>query len=97
MLESKKAPPKGGARKVKMGYLRAKGSELSIIGLWISTHQENTCAFEQCCVALQIGTFDDEAKQALANKLVELANTGERHPDRLCEGAMKEMIRPMGN
>jgi hypothetical protein len=33
----------------------------------------------------------------LANKLVELANTGERHPDRLCEGALKEMIRPMGN
>ena len=50
------------------------------------------CAFEQCCVALQIGTFDDEAKQALANKLVELANTGERHPDRLCEGALKDMI-----
>ena len=52
------------------------------------------CAFEQCCVALRIGDCDDDMRQAIANKIIELAKTGERHSDRLCEGALKD-IRPI--
>jgi hypothetical protein len=52
------------------------------------------CAFEQCCVALRIGFCDDNVRQAIANKIIELARTGERSPDRLCERALKD-IHPM--
>jgi len=33
-------------------------------------------AFEQVCIALQIGDCDDDVKQAIANKVIELAKTG---------------------
>jgi hypothetical protein len=52
------------------------------------------CAFEQCCVALPVGTFADDMKQTIANKIVELAKTGERSSDRLCERALEEIRQP---
>ena len=50
-------------------------------------------AFEQVCAALRTGACDDDVKQAIANRIIELAKTGERNPDLLCERALKD-IRP---
>jgi hypothetical protein len=51
-------------------------------------------AFEQACVALHIGDCADDVKQAIADKIIELAKTGERNPDLLCERALKEIRQP---
>jgi len=51
-------------------------------------------AFEQICVALRIGDCDDDVKQAIANKIIELAKTGERSVDRLCERALEDICQP---
>jgi hypothetical protein len=48
-------------------------------------------AFTQVCVALRIGDCDDDVKQAIANKIIELAKTGERNPDLVCERALKDI------
>ena len=50
--------------------------------------------FEQVCVALRVGDCDDDVKQAIANKIIELAKIGERNPDRLCEGALEDICQP---
>ena len=46
-------------------------------------------AFELVCVALRIGDCDDHVKQSIANRVVEVAGDGVRHPDVLCERALK--------
>jgi hypothetical protein len=46
-------------------------------------------ALELVCVALRTGDCDDEVKQRITNKLIELASDGERNPDVLCERALK--------
>ena len=51
-------------------------------------------AFEITCIALRIGNSDDTVKQAIANKLIELARGGERNPDILCEQALNDIRRP---
>jgi hypothetical protein len=51
-------------------------------------------AFEQVCIALQIGASDDDVKQAIANKVIELAKAGERNPDILCERVLEDIRRP---
>jgi hypothetical protein len=51
-------------------------------------------AFEQVCVALRIGDCDDHVKQAIANRIIALAKTGERNPDLLCECALKDIRQP---
>jgi hypothetical protein len=51
-------------------------------------------AFAQVCIALRIGERDDHVKQAIANKIIELAKTGERNPDVLCEGALNNVRQP---
>ena len=38
-------------------------------------------AFEQVCMSLRTGDCADDVKQAIANKIIELAKTGERNPD----------------
>jgi hypothetical protein len=43
-------------------------------------------AFEMTSIALRIGDCDDGVKQAIADKIIDLAKTGERSPDILCEG-----------
>ena len=48
-------------------------------------------AFEQVCIALRIGDCDDDVKQAIANQIIELAKTGERNPDVVCERALKDI------
>ena len=51
-------------------------------------------AFAQVCIALRIGDCDDHVKQAIANRIIELAKIGERNPDRLCEHALKDIRQP---
>jgi len=51
-------------------------------------------AFEQVSIALRIGASDDDVKQAIANKVIELARAGERNPDILCERVLEDIRRP---
>jgi hypothetical protein len=52
-------------------------------------------AFAQVCIALRIGECDDDhVKQAIANKIIALAKTGERNPDVLCERALNNVRQP---
>jgi hypothetical protein len=48
-------------------------------------------AFEMTCTALRIGDCDEDVKQAIADKIINLSTPGERGPDRLCEEALKEI------
>ena len=48
-------------------------------------------AFEQVCIGLRTGDCADDVKQAIANKIIELAKSGERNPDILCERALKSI------
>jgi hypothetical protein len=38
-----------------------------------------------------LGLEDDFANGMIANKVIEIAKTGERDPDLLCEGALKKL------
>ena len=51
-------------------------------------------AFELTCVALRTGDCADDVKQAIANKIIALAQAGERNPDILCEQVLKDIRRP---
>jgi hypothetical protein len=51
-------------------------------------------AFEMVCIALRTGDCDDDVKQAIASKIIELAKAGEPNPDILCELALKEIRTP---
>jgi len=53
-------------------------------------------AFEQACIGLRIGDCDEDVRQAIANKTIELAKTGERNPDLLCELILKDIRQPRG-
>jgi hypothetical protein len=51
-------------------------------------------AFEMTCTALRIGDCDDGIKQAIADKIIDLAKAGTRNPDALCEQALSDIRRP---
>jgi hypothetical protein len=51
-------------------------------------------ALEMVCLALRTGDCDDGVEQAIATKLIALAEAGERNPDRLCEEALKDIRTP---
>ena len=38
-----------------------------------------------------LGLADDPANGIIAKRIIELARAGERHPDLLCEGALKNL------
>ncbi len=48
-------------------------------------------AFEMVCIALRTEDSDDFVKQAIANKIIDLARAGERNPDLLCEQVLKDI------
>jgi hypothetical protein len=48
-------------------------------------------AFEMTCIALRAEGSDHFVKQAIANKITDLARAGERNPDLLCEHALKNI------
>jgi hypothetical protein len=47
-------------------------------------------AFEMALASLRSGCTHP-LREALARKIIELAKTGERDPERLCEGALKDL------
>jgi hypothetical protein len=47
-------------------------------------------AFEMALASLRSGCTDP-LREALVRKIIELAKTGERDPERLCEGALKDL------
>jgi hypothetical protein len=50
-------------------------------------------ALEMTCIALRTGDCDDGVRQAIAIKIIELAKTGERNPDILCEQTLAGVRR----
>ena len=48
-------------------------------------------AFEMVCIALRTEGADDFVKQAIAEKIINLAKVGERNPDILCEQALSDI------
>jgi hypothetical protein len=48
-------------------------------------------AFELARIALGLADRGDMADQIVARHIIELAKTGERNPDILCERALKEI------
>lgn len=50
-------------------------------------------AFEMARVALGLKDHTGAANEAIAKQIIELAKSGERNPDYLCEVALKEFRR----
>jgi hypothetical protein len=48
-------------------------------------------ALELTCIALRTGDCADDVKQAIADKLIALARTGERNADVLCERVLRDI------
>ncbi len=48
-------------------------------------------AFEKACAALQLADRTDPVVELVAKRIIVLAKAGERNPDRLCEGVLKEL------
>jgi hypothetical protein len=51
-------------------------------------------AFELALLTLRLRDRGDLANEVIAQKLVQLAKAGERNPERLCEGVLKELGGP---
>ena len=47
-------------------------------------------AFEMARVALRLADRGDLGNEIIAKRIIELAKAGERNPDLLCEGVLKE-------
>ena len=47
-------------------------------------------AFEMARVALRLADRGDLTNEIIAKRIIELAKAGERNPDLLCEGVLKE-------
>jgi hypothetical protein len=47
-------------------------------------------AFDLTCLALRLSDRGDRANEIIAKRIIEFAKTGERNPDLLCEGVLKE-------
>ena len=48
-------------------------------------------ALELVCIAVRTGDCADEVKQAIADKLIALAQTGERNPEVLCDKVLRDI------
>ena len=51
-------------------------------------------AFEMALVALRLADRGDLANEVLAHRIMDLSKPGQRDPERLCEGLMKEFRAP---
>jgi hypothetical protein len=47
-------------------------------------------AYEMARVALRLSDRGDLANEVLAHKIINIAQTGERNPERLCDGVLRE-------
>jgi hypothetical protein len=70
-----------------------------INGHWFEPEEKRVLgvAFEMVCIALRVGDCDDGVKQAIASKIIEFAEAGERNPDILCEQVLKDIRSPPPN
>src|SRR5262245_16921238 len=50
-------------------------------------------ALDMACISLCTGDRDEHLKQAIANKLIALARTGERNPEVLCDKALDAICK----
>ena len=50
-------------------------------------------AFGLVCTALRAGDSDDYVKRAIAAKVINLAEAGERNPDVICELLLRDIHR----
>ena len=64
-------------------------SYLDDVDIDLETKQVLDLALEMTREAL--GLADDLANGIIARRIIELARAGERHPDVLCEGALKTL------
>ena len=48
-------------------------------------------AFEMARVSLGISSPSDRTNEIIARRIIELAKAGERNPDLLCEGVLKQL------
>jgi hypothetical protein len=51
-------------------------------------------AYEMALIALRLGDRGDLANEVVAQKIIALAKAGERDPERMCDGVMKEFRAP---
>jgi hypothetical protein len=51
-------------------------------------------AFHKTCKALQLSDKDDVFTDIVATRIIELAKTGERDPDRLCSHVLDALSAP---
>jgi hypothetical protein len=81
--QSRSRPETSGSRHANQALFKRRFDQetLRILGV----------AFSQVCIALRIGDCDDHVRQAIASKIIELAKTGERNPDLLCERALEDI------
>ena len=70
------------------------GSYVSNVQLDSETQRVLGLAIELTCLALRTGDCADDVKQAIAAKIIELAKSGERDPDTLCERALRQIRGP---
>lgn len=71
------------------GFAMAFASYLDEFDVDAETMQVLDLALEMTRTAL--GLADDFANGIIAKRIIELARAGERHPDLLCEGALKAL------
>jgi hypothetical protein len=51
-----------------------------------------TTAYEAALVELKLADRNDPLTETIARKIVEIAQTGERDPERLCQRALAELL-----
>jgi hypothetical protein len=54
-------------------------------------------ALEIVCISLRAGDSDDDVKQVITTKIIELAIAGECNPDVLAEKVLKDIRGPVGS
>jgi len=79
----------GATEELRRGFAMAITSYLDDFDVDPETKQVLDLALEMTRTAL--GLADDFANGIIAKRIIELAKAGERHPDLLCEGALKTL------
>jgi hypothetical protein len=65
---------------------------LNGISLDPETRRVVAVAFEMVCTAFHLVDRGDGANEIIAKRIIELAKTGERNPDFLCEGVLNDPL-----
>ena len=54
-------------------------------------------AYEMTLISLRLVDRGDIVNNVVAQKIIELANAGDRDPERLCEAVVHQWVRPIAN